>query len=309
MKNEIAVFEENYAQFSATTRDLGKGIAKSVSMLQLDEVKGEIANAVLEIEKITNKTNSPSALARIPFIGKFVQQAKEANAEEQLKSGNMVEVVDRLFAALEAKKVNIESTSNMLFDLKEKLIDEVAGLSELERNVLEVIDTDTGREAFLAKNLLMQVQPTLIQAKDRIGIIDATIQAASVSAQKISSMLPQLQGGLITEMGIQAGLQELNDFKLVFDATVDVVEELSADNNAKIKKTMLDVVDLAVATGSKKTQLRLTNMNAERADVEAQLKEKMNKAVQLQEKQLVKLAEVRATQDDNLLSFVPGDRD
>lgn len=297
----VIELENQYQDFSANTRDIGKSISQSISMLQLDSVQETIADAVVQIEKITNKTSQPSALSKLPFLGKYLAKAKEDVKAENLKSGNMVEVVDRLFTALEAKKENIVSVSETLFSLKEKLINEVQGLEEQEFQVLEIIEKGSGSEVFKANNLLVQVQPTLISAKDRISVIDATIKSAQVSAIKISSMLPALQGGLITEMSIQAGLQELNDFKEIFDATVNVVEELNRTNNETMNKTLLDVVDLAVANPTKNAVARIESLNNDRAALQAKIKEKMDKAVKEQQKTLKTLAEVRTAQTDNLL--------
>lgn len=302
-KLDIQALETQYEQVSATTRDLGKGIAKSVSMLQLDGVQETIANAVIQIESVTNKSTS-SKYAKVPFIGKFLASATEEVKNQELKTGEMVVVVERLFAALEGKKKNIVAVADTLFDLKEKLINEVSGLVEQETVVQEFLETgENSSDTFKAKNLLVQIQPTIIQSKDRIQIIDATIRSAEVCSMKISSMLPALEGNLITEMSIQAGLQELRDFKGVFDATVEVVEQLSHDNNKTMNSVLLDVVDLAVANPSSKQLMRLENSNAERAKLSSDIKTKLAKAVETREKAMVTLANTRESQAENLLSF------
>jgi len=297
----VAELERQYENFSASTRDIGKGIARSVSMLQLDEVQETIASAVIQIEKVTNKTDK-SAFSKLPFLGKYFQKAKEEIKEEQLKSGSMTEVVDRLFEALLAKKENIVSVADTLYNLKDKLIQEVQGLEQQESQVLEITHND-GSEGFKARNLLVQIQPTLIGAKDRIGVIDATIRSAEVCSTKISSMLPALHGGLITEMSIQAGLQELSDFKQVFDATVDVVEDLNRTNNESMNKVLLDVVDLAVSNPTKNAVSRIENLNKDRSELQMKVKAKLAKATQEQQKTLESLAEVRQAQTSNLLNF------
>jgi len=302
----IEQLESKFEQFSETSRDIGKSISDSVSMLQLDEVQEAIASAVVEIEAVSNKTREKSFFEKIPGFGKLLNTAKAAKDAEDLKSGSMNEVVSRLFTALSAKKDNIISVSEMLFELKGRLQENVEGLVTQEIEVLDVITNGEGMEVFKAKNLLVQIQPTLIKAKDRIGVIDLTVNSAQVTAQKISAMLPNLHGDLVTEMAIQAGLQELQGFQGMFEATVDVVEELSLTNNMTMNKVLLQVADMAVNKPTAKALARIDSTNAERAKLSLDIKAKMQQGIKEREKALVVLADTRLTQDDNLLSFTPG---
>ena len=294
----IEQLASEYEAFAATSRDIGKSIASSVSMLQLDAVQESIASAVIEIEKVTNKTNKKSFFESIPGLGKFITKAKAD--EENLKSGNMVEVVDRLFESLNAKRQNIETVAMSLYDLKERLLEQIKCLEKQEKEVLEVSKVD-GADSFKAKNLRVQIAPVLGKSIDRVDIINVTIKSAQVSAQRISSMLPSLHGDLITEMSIQAGLQELKDFKQVFDATVDVVEELSATNNSTMGEVLRDVADLAVNKPTTKALARISNTNQERIKLAEDIKAKMISARKQQDEALVVLSEARQTQQHNLL--------
>ena len=301
MNTSIAQLEQQYEDFSANARDIGRGIADSVSMMQLDAVQESIASAVVEIESVTNKTDKKSFFENIPGLGRFITKVKEDANEEELRNGNMVEVVDRLFNSLNAKKKNIETVAGSLYDLKERLIDQIESLESQEQAVQLIAYEDTA-DSFKAKNLLVQITPTLSKAIDRVDVISITIKSAQVSAQKISAMLPSLHGDLITEMSIQAGLQELKDFKQVFDATVDVVEELSATNNKTMGEVLRDVADLAVNKPTAKALARIENTNADRAKLAQDIKEKMSLAVKQQDKALQVMSVARQAQQSNLLS-------
>jgi hypothetical protein len=290
----IEQLEQDYQNFAANSRDIGKGIASSVSMLQLDNVNESVASAVVQIESLTNKSEGGSALAKLPFFGKWVTKAKDSVKEEQLRSGQMIEVVDRLFNSLNTKKDNIVSVMTTLFELKEQLSNEVEIMVSKEAEAIEISNTDTGINALKARNLLVQVQQSIVKAKDRVQIINATVQSAQASTIAISSLLPTLQGELITEMAIQSGLQELKEFKQIFDTTIGVVEELNATNNSTMKTVMLDVVDLAISRPN--DIAKLENLNSERVKFKGQLQAKMDNAKKEQEKGLLVLAEVRTGQ-------------
>jgi hypothetical protein len=95
-------------------------------------------------------------------------------------------------------------------------------------------------------------------------------------------------------MAIQSGLQELKEFKQIFDTTIGVVEELNATNNSTMKTVMLDVVDLAISRPN--DIAKLENLNSERVKFKGQLQAKMDNAKKEQEKGLLVLAGVRTGQ-------------
>lgn len=300
MTTNITTLKTQFESFAEEQRDIGKSIANSVSMLQLDQVQEAIAGAVVEIEKVTNKTKEKSFFHKIPGLGRFISEAQESHEEQKIREGSMVEVVDRLFESLSAKRDNIVSVAHMLYDLKERLQNQVGLLEQQEVEVLAIVNEDT-KDSFEAKNLLVQVQPVITKAVDRIDIIDVTIKSAQVSAEKISAMLPTLHGDLITELSIQAGLQELQDFKAIFDATVDVVEDLSATNNTTMGKVLYEVADLAVNKPTAKAIARIESTSQQKAELAAKIKAKMAEATQERENALEVLAEARVAQQHNLL--------
>jgi len=289
----IEQLEQDYQTFAKSSLTIGRSIANSVSMLQLDNVNESVAAAVLQIEALTNKSIPESNLSRLPFFGKFIAKAKESNEQETLRSGKMVDVVDRLFASLTQKKDNIVSVMTTLFELKVQLEEELTEMVKKEATALE-ISADSGISGLKARNLLVQVQQSIIKANDRVQIIDATVQSAEASTVAISSLLPSLQGELITEMALQAGLQELKEFKQIFDTTIEVVENLNTANNTSMKSVMLDVVDLAV---SRPTDLvRLQKLNDDRTAFRNKLQDKMQAAKEEQLTSLTVLGDVRAGQ-------------
>lgn len=289
----IEQLEKDYQDFATSSRDIGKNIASSVSMMQLDNVNESVAQAVVQIEQLTNKSEAPSALAKLPFFGKYITKASETIKEEQLRTGQMVEVVDRLFASLNAKKDNIVSVMSTLFELKEQLADEVGVMIEKE-TIAQEISQSNNIDGLKARNLLVQVKQSIIKATDRVQIIDATVRSAEASTMAISSLLPTLQGELITEMAIQSGLQELKEFKQIFDLTLKTVEELNATNNSSMKTVMLDVVDLAISRPM--DVARLENLNTDRMKFRDQLQTKMDTAKKEQARGLEVLTNVRANQ-------------
>lgn len=308
----IQDLEASYKASTIASRDQGNKISESISMLQLSEVDGAIATAIATIEGMTRKGQGKSSFfAKIPLLGGMIQKAADNLDEQQIRSGKMVEVVNRLFTSLDDKQKNISSVMSTLYDLREKMLQEQEHLLEQDA-AGTVLAQEDGMTGFKAKNVLVQVKHSLTKQHDRIQIIETTIQAAQASSLQICAMLPSLQGELVSEMAIQAGLQELKEYKQIFDTTVDLVADINQRNNESMKAVLLDVVDLAVNTKSDIARLEATANSREKFQQE--LKNKMQKAVATRDKQLEKLTEIRLIQGDdvstnNLLGFTTSERD
>jgi len=289
---EIATLEKNYEDFTNTSKVLGSKLATSVNMLQLDSVNASVAEAVLQMEGMVSK--APSKFAAVPFIGKYLVNAKNQLAEQELKSSKMVDVVERLFSSLTTKKNNMMDVMETLFGIKELLITEVEFMIEQEAIAKNIALDGTGIEVTKAKNLLVQVSQTIVKSRDRISVIDTTCKAAEATTVAVSRLLPALQGELITEMAIQGGLQELKDFKTIFDNTLDIVNTLSEENNTSMIKVLEDVVDLSITrpTDIARLEQTATSRNA----VQARLKKKLADAQTQQEKDIKTLGEIRSGQ-------------
>lgn len=289
---EITTLEQNYANFTNTSKTLGSQLADSVNMLQLDSVNSAVAEAVLQMEGMVSK--SPSKMASIPFIGKYLAKTKTDLAEKEIKSSKMVDVVDRLFTSLSTKKDNMMNVMETLFNIKELLITEVAFMIDQEALAREISLDGKGIEVTKAKNLLVQVSQSIVKSRDRISVIDTTCKAAEATTMAVSQLLPALQGELITEMAIQGGLQELKDFKTVFDNTLEIVNNLSEENNSSMIKVLEDVVDLSVTRPTDIARLEETAMS--RNAVQSRLKKKLMAAQVQQDKDIKTLTEIRSEQ-------------
>lgn len=304
----IKDLEQDYQTFVTATSEASRDISDAVSMLDLEGANEAIASAVLEIDSLTSKGRS--TLQKIPFFGKYLAKAATEADKTNLTESGVGAVVDRLFNALSNKKSQIEEVVESLFTLKDKLEAQVEGLAKHEGYVQQLVETDLKSiEAFHAKNLLVQIQPTLIKAKDRLQTVNITIQAAAVCAQKISAMLPQLQTDLLTEMNIQASLNSLRDFQRVYDATLQIIEEVSAANDEIMTEVLLDVADLGVNKPSPTQLARMEQATAKRIQVTNEVRAKMEEGMKAREAALASLAEARLEQDNApLLKFyAPGD--
>lgn len=290
---KIEDLERDYQDFASSSLNIGKKITSSVSMMQLNEVNESVAEAVLQIEGLINKGSTKSRFAKLPFFGKFIEKASETVKETQLKTGNMVEVVDAMFQSLTIKKDNIIEVMSTLFELQEQLASEVA-IMEKNEEAAKIIAQEDSMDGVKARNLLIRIQQTLVKAIDRIGIIRATIRSAEASTSCISQLLPTLQGELITELALSAGLQELKEFKEIFDLTIATAEDLNVSNNGAMKSVMLEVVDLAIATPT--DIARLSDLNRDRMEFQDKLQKRMNDRKAEQAEGLKVLAEVRNTQ-------------
>ena len=305
--HNIDELENNYKAFSQASKSQGNKIADSISMLQLNEVNDSIANAISTIEGMTDKgaPGRKSFFAKIPVIGTLVNKAADNLDERNIKSGQMVDVINRLFNSLDSKQKNIGTVMHTLYGLRDQMASEHSQLliQDESATILSQEDNMTG---FKAKNLQVQVKQSLIKQKDRIQIIDTTIQAAQASSLQISSMLPSLQGELVSEMAIQAGLQELKEYNQIFHTTVDLVNEISEQNEESMQEVLLDVVKLSVNDTMSADRLKKTQ--TKRKAFQSKLRNELSEAKVNREKKIEVLTEIRIEQgndinNDNLIGY------
>lgn len=300
----IEKLEDSYKEFSKKSRDDGKKISSTISMLQLDEVSDTIVNAVKTIEDIVARSKEKSFMSRVPLFGKYFDKATDSFKEENMKNSTVTETIDRLFKAMSDKQSQISGVMKTLFETRERLIEEHSVMLEQERYAIEIAQQG-GMEGFKARNLLVQLQQAIIKTQDRVSIIDATLKSAEASSLQISGMLPTLQGELITEMSIQAGLKELQDYKEIFDKTVEMVEDINETNSNSMQTVLSNVAELAVLSPVNLT--RLENTQAKREKFQAELRQKMNKAHSDQVIALEKLQDIREKTGNSFANLLTHD--
>lgn len=293
----ITELKSTYENSAQASMEQGIKLADTISMLEIESVKSTIADAVVQIESLTNKANSKSVLAKLPFMGKYFDKAQENIRNNKLQNGSMVEAVERLFNSLKNKKDEVEGIVDTLFGLREKLMKENVVLEEIEGHTKQIIEEDpNSKDGFHARNLMVQVQKSLIRGKDRVGIIDATINSAEVCANQICTMLPSLQGELITELTIQQSLGSLKEYKQMFDATIEVLDNINSQNEESMHDVLRDVVQLTVVNPSKSTMLALQNNNAKRTKLLEDISNDLANAKKEQDKTLQVLQDTRNNQ-------------
>jgi hypothetical protein len=291
--SKIDQLQEQFQAVHSESLAIGKQYAESIDMLSLGEVKETIAKSIVEMESLVNRKTS--FLERLPWAGKHLAKARDSAKTQSLQSGSMVETVDRLFNTLSKKNDNVMQVMQRIFKIREHVKNYVKVLSVQEAEIENYLDTagDTF-EAQRAKNLLVQVKPSIVKARDRMAVMTGTLNSAAVATQTISGMLPSLQGELQTELAINASMNELKEFKDIFDATLDLVEELNYSNNKQIQETLLEVNQLSIQ--SPRNLKRLEQNQIERQQMNAKLEAQTIQAKQEQDKSLARLSELQKSQ-------------
>lgn len=302
MKTDITKLETQYADLHSQSLDIGKQLASSIDMLSIGDTKELIAKSIVEMESLVNRKES--MLERLPFMGKYFAKARDAAKEETIKSANMVETVERLFTTLKNKKDNMMEIMEEIYKIREFTKQYAEHLDKQKAEITEYLDEVRGTDdelsmdATKAKNLLVQVSPSLIKARDNVATMNGILNTAQMAATKISAMLPALQGEMQTELAINAGLSELKEFKEVFDATSDLIHEVSYTNSENLNATILEVTALEVS--DPKHVARLEEAQVKRIKLNKQLKEQQTLALENQNKTIDRLEKITQNQAKSL---------
>lgn len=291
--SKIDQLQEQFQEVHKQSLAVGKELAESIDMLSIGEVRESIATAIVEMESLTQTKSS--ILTRIPWAGKYVAKAKDAAKTEMLQSGKMVETVDRLFATLKKKNDNVMEVMERIYNIREHVTQYVNVLETQKVAAQDFLEEEGDTfEAQKARNLLVQITPSIVKANDRLAVMTGTLNSAQVASQAISGMLPALQGELQTELAIKASMNELKEFKEIFDSTLELVDELNYANNKQIQDTVLEVNQLAIQ--NPRNLKRLEQNQIERDQMHKKLAEQTAQARSNQEKALIKLEQIHTNQ-------------
>lgn len=302
MKTDITKLETQYADLHSQSLDIGKQLASSIDMLSIGDTKELIAKSIVEMESLVNRKES--MLERLPFMGKYFAKARDAAKEETIKSGNMVKTVERLFKTLKNKKDNMMEIMEEIYKIREFTKQYAEHLESQKEEITEYLDEIRGTDdelsmdATKAKNLLVQVSPSLIKARDNVATMNGILNTAQMAATKISAMLPALQGEMQTELAINAGLSELKEFKEVFDATSDLIHEVSYTNSQTLNSTILEVTELEVS--DPKHIARLEEAQVARFKLNKELGQRRKLALENQNKTIDRLERITQNQTKSL---------
>lgn len=269
--------QNNFTEMHSQSLAIGKKLAGSIDMLSIGDVQETIARSVVEIEGIVGRKTS--MLEKLPWAGKFLTKARDKAKEEQLKSGSIVATVDRLFQSLSNKNDNVMEVMEDLYKIREHAKQYLLALTEQEAEVLEFLQDEELSDTFegqKARNLLAQIKPSIIKTRDHIAIMNGNLNAAQVASSTISGMLPSLQGELQTSLAINGAMNELKEFKDIFDSTIDLIEELNHTNNTNVQETILSVNELTIH--SPKGLKRLEQNQIERAKLNEKLTKQTEQA-------------------------------
>lgn len=292
-KPTVEELQQQFTKVHQESLGVGRELAESIDMMSVGEVRETIAKSVVEMESLVNRESS--FLEKLPWAGKYLAKARDSAKTESAATGKMVEVVDRLFSTLKAKNDTVMNVMERIYQMRAHMLQYVDVLQKQEA-ALEKFLEDEGDtfEAQKARNLLVQVKPSIVKARDRLAVMTGTLNSASQASETISSMLPSLQGELQTELAIKASMNELREYKQLFDATIESVEELNYANNKQIQETVLEVGSMSI---SNPTNLaRLAKNQEERQEMHRKLHANTVAAKEAQLKALDQLDQIQSKQ-------------
>lgn len=293
----IDAIQLEFQQVQTESLAAGKLLAESIDMLSVGEVKETIAKSLVEMESLVSRESSK--LERFPILGKYLAKARDTAKVEMAQSGKMVETVERLFKTLKNKNDNVMDVMERIYNIREHVKQYIVILQAQEAVLEEFLESDNDSfEAQKARNLLVQIKPSIIKSHDRLAVMAGTLNSAQVASQAISSMLPSLQGELQTELAINSAMNELHEFKEIFDATVNMVEELNHSNNVQVRATVLEVNQLAVQ--NPRNLERLKKNQEDRQQMHLELRKQTQEA---QAKQIQALGDLSKLQESQALSL------
>lgn len=303
-EGRVFSLKEQFTTLQDAAHVQSEKLAEDISMLELDETKEMITNAIAELEAFAGANEAVSigfmskigsgllALPGAKAIAGAVGAIKDEKEKQALASGNIKDAAARLFKTLENKQKTLEKTTYSVMAIKERRDQDLGALKEMEKELEAILSSPdtTPQEQFQGRNMIIQVKEALIQSTSKISQVGIIIEAAQSSTFAITSLLPKIKNNFLDDLTISAGLNHLLQYKSMFDETLALVNNIEEHNFEKINKAMIDVVDLNITTAQTD---RLTRMSKGRVEAHKALVDKTAKQIQKQTKSIGELTQVQ----------------
>ena len=279
-------------------------LAEKIGMLELDETGEFVTNSVMQLQELAmgnkkidsglwGKTKGTLlALPGVKTLAGAVGAIKDEAEKQSITNGSVRDLAEKLFGSLESKKDTIESTTISIMTIEEAREINLVEMNKMLGAVNEIIDSpDTSpKELFQAKNMLIQVEEAIMQSQTKVDQVSTILEVAQASTYQITSLLPSIKSNFLDDMAINAGLQHLLQYKSMYDATVNLVNDIQETNADKINETMLDVVDITISVAQTD---RLTRIGQKRIDGHKKLVELTTKQFKKQDESIQALAGIK----------------
>lgn len=300
----VADLKDRFTTLQDDAYEVSQKLAEDISMLELDETKEMIQQAIAELESFAGANEAVSigffgkignGLLALPGVGAIagaVGAIKDEADKQAIASGNIKDAAERLFATLENKQKTLEKTTYSVMEISQRRNADLVTLEEMEAELIAILEnpeTDP-KENFQARNMIIQVKEALIQSTSKIDQVEIIIESAQSSTFAITSLLPKIKNNFLDDLTISAGLNHLLQYKSMFDETLALVNNIEEHNFAKINQAMIDVVDLNITTSETD---RLTRMSNDRLKAHDQLIDKTKDQIQKQTKSIAELTVVQ----------------
>lgn len=219
----------------------------------MDEVKGMVASAMMQIEDLSNKGKEQTAIGGITskalavvdsknkWIGKWFGDKAEDLRHEAHAQSTISEIVTTLRTNIEAKREEVVNLIEDTASIRETMLSSISVYKDLSTKVDAIVSaaTPNTRALFDAQQLATRTRSTIaVMETDIKSVIEPLLAGASISVQEIQGLLPTIENDLQSKLAIKAFQQQLQDLHEMTKA----VSDLSIEAGDKIRSSVNDTI-------------------------------------------------------------------
>lgn len=245
--SEIKILREQFSEFIDMGERGANDISDTMKIVNVGEIGELVSEALVGLGMSNAQDEEPTWKTKIRQLIPFeLSNTIEKKARKSMIKGSTIsEVITKINDAITKKRKHIESMSDGLFDLYDKIETSYNRIHAMRQD-LEIRIGNEGfseREEFHAKILLAEIlEYQSIQQENLTSAKDA-IESTRVSVQQISALQPKLRAQLNDGLSIRAPIEELNKLTTSCKAIETMCEGLRSENREKVAQAQLEAIE------------------------------------------------------------------
>ena len=185
-------------------------------------------------------------------VGKWIKGKQKDLKIESLEQKNITELLQSLRTTIEQKREEVVEKIVELKQIRDGVISRIQDYEILGKKVSHIALTaeEYTREKLDAEQLATMVNAAIFKSTNNLkSFIEPLLTSATISAQKIQSILPSIEDDLQSKLAYKSFQEDLQSLHEITKATQELSKEVGTAINDSIKNTIYESISFLKNTG------------------------------------------------------------
>ena len=263
-KSQLKDLESAFNSIKRGDIDDHSKLTDKFTLKGMKEFSTLVTTTVLKIEEFANRGKEQSTTSSFgskmlavidknnSHVGKWIKGKQKDFKIESLEQKNITELLQSLRTTIEQKREEVVEKIVELKQIRDGVISRIKDYEILGKKVSHIALTaeEYTREKLDAEQLATMVNAAIFKSTNNLkSFIEPLLTSATISAQKIQSILPSIEDDLQSKLAYKSFQEDLQSLHEITKATQDLSKEVGTVINDSIKNTIYESISFLKNTG------------------------------------------------------------